>query len=282
MSINLNTLNKQINALAIGERLSLSGVPAEMYHLSAGYGSTALKAATKSMAHFKAKLEDVDEPPSTQAQKAMILGKATHCLVLEPELYERLFAVQPEKIKRRQGPQWAKFLAENEGKEILTVKDDEQSMAMTETIRATVGKYFEGGDPEKSYWYRHPSGVIIKARLDYEVGDLIVDLKTNRADTKEKFTRAMKYDHDIQDASYRLASGLREMIFVGVGKSRPYPVFLCRQGELVRKRAEKKLEETLNMIVRAKELDDYPNIPVELIETDLTPYELEIFIGEAA
>lgn len=273
-AMTLDDLNAKISALKTGERMALFDIPESMYHESEGVGSTLLKAATQSMAHYKAKREKLNDF-SEAAKKAMLIGRATHCLVLEAELYAEKFVRLPSEIKVRNGKKWEAFRLANAGKDILSESEELMASAMSDEILETVGKYFIGGVSEKSYWYRHESGLVLKARVDYEIGDGGVDLKTTKHDTPEQFKKALKYDYAIQEVSYRLVTGLSDMFYVGIGKGKPYSVFLCKQGKDVRERATQAMEKAIADICEAKAFDSYPNIPVQLMETELTAYELE-------
>lgn len=270
----LNELNERIQSLKVGERLELEKIDESLYHRSAGIGSTLMKAATKSMAHYKCGLEETNDV-SAAAQKAMDIGSAVHCLVLQADLYEREFVKQPAEIKIRNGKKWEEFQQQHIGKTILTETDESQASAMADAILDDAGRFFLGGTPEVSYWIRHETGLILKARIDYRLGDAAIDLKTTKHETPEQFKRAVKYDYDMQEALYRRVTGVADMIFVGVGKSAPYSVFLCRQGQLVREQAEKALDRAIAAITEANEFQSFPRVPAELVETELTAYEIE-------
>lgn len=266
-------LAEVVTGLEAGERISIRGIPEEQYHAAPGLGSTVLKAATVSLAHYHCAL--ADEARSGAVRKAMLIGSATHCLVLEPEQYAQKFVVQPEDIKVRNGKRWDEFAAAHAGKEILTAADERLAAAMGEAVFDDAGRFFCGGEPELSYWFRHPGGLLLKARIDYQLGDAGVDLKTAHAGSEDKFAMAVKYDYDIQDAAYRLVTGLSDLIFVGVCKEPPHQVYLCKQGQAVRERAEARLAKALDELVVAREFDEYPRPPARLVETFLTPSELE-------
>lgn len=269
-----NELAEVVEGLEIGERISIRNIPEEQYHRAPGLGSTVLKAATRSLAHYRVAVMD-EAQRSAQARKAMAIGSATHCLVLEAEKYGEKFVVQPDDIKVRNGKRWEEFQSQHLDKEILTAADEQLASAMADAVLDDAGKFFMGGEPELSYWYRHTNGLLLKARIDYQIGDAGVDLKSAHAEDERKFALAVKYDYDIQDASYRLVSGLADLIFVGVSKEPPHAIYLCKQGQQVRQRAERALERALDALAVAREFDDYPKPPAHLVETFLTPYELE-------
>ena len=270
-------LKKKINALKVGERLRVEGLDEDIYHAAEGVGSSLLKAASHSLAHYKTAIEHTDEEERSASQQDRLnVGSATHTLVLEPELFDQKYAVKPAEIKKRVGEEWKKFLAANKGKTIMvttganTLKDAED---MANAVIDGVGHYFIDGQAEVSYFYRHTTGLILKGRMDYERGDAIIDLKTTIKDTPTAFNRCVKYDYDWQDALYRMVAGKKEMIFVGVAMKSPHSVFLTKQGMDVRLRAERRIEEILSELAFAIEFQEFPAYPVELIETSLNSSE---------
>lgn len=260
-------LQKKLDALKPGERICLQNISEDMYHAADGIGSTLLKAATKSLAHYQHAKDDVSSADH------FVVGHAAHTMVLEPIKFDQRFVVQPEDIKTRRGKKWDDFYEANADKEILRQSDNEIVNDMANAIFDACGKLFVNGKAEISYWYRHPNGLLLKARVDYKNGDGIIDLKTTRHDTPKKFSNAVKYDYDMQDAHYRLVTGLSDMIYVGVGKTAPYSVFIAKQGQDVRAKAEAKLEGILADIAYAEEYNDFPNLPVEMVVTELTERE---------
>ena len=274
--IEMDELTNYINDLQPGTRLTCYSLPEEIYHAAPGLGSTAFKEANKSMAHYKVYR---DEP--REDKKCYDIGSAVHCLTLEPELFDDRFAVHPEIDRRTKAGKeaWAKFVGQHPGKTYLSEKEIKQVERMADSLLCYAGKYLTGGNPEVSYFYRDHSGLILKARVDYQIADFAVDVKTRRQPIGNEindFTRFIKYEYDIQDALYRRVSGLNDMIYVGVGKYAPYPVFLRLQGDDVRERAEKKIDNLIKQIKTAEEFDEYPMYPVELVRTELTDFEKKL------
>jgi len=269
-------LKKKIKALKVGERIRLLGLDEDIYHAAEGVGSSLLKQAAHSLAHYKAALDKSIEEERTQAQKDRLAeGSATHCAVLQPEIFDDVFIVIPETIKRRAGKDWTAFKEANPDKVILLRKSMDLVNNMSNSILDSVGHYFIDGEPEVSYFYRHETGIILKSRIDYERGDALIDLKTCAADSPFKFMKVVKYDYDWQDALYRKVTEKDEMLFVGVELKAPNSVFLTKQGSDVRIRSERRLNLILEQLAFAIEFQEFPAFPVELIETELTSFERE-------
>lgn len=269
-------LKKKIKGLKVGDRIRLLGLDEDIYHAAEGVGSSLLKQAAHSLAHYKAALDNKQEEERTPAQQDRLNeGSATHCAVLQPELFDDVFIVMPESIKKRAGKDWTAFKEANQDKVILQRKSEKVASEMANAILDSVGHYFVDGEPEVSYFYKHKTGMILKARIDYERGDALIDLKTTKDAYPEKFSRTVKYDYDWQDVLYPLVSGIPEMLFVGVEYKSPHSVFLAKQGSDVRIRSERRLNVLLEQLAFAIEFQEFPAFPVDLIETELTSYERE-------
>jgi hypothetical protein len=258
----LESLNDEIQALKEGERLVKRGVPDTLYHAADGIGSSLMREATKSMAHYHLSLT------SERKQTAsMAIGSAVHCLVLEPDDFFERFVIQPAHLKPGNSTEWQTW-KRAQTKNIITRCELDTITQTAEAVMDRAAPYFVKGDSELSYWYRDESGLILKARLDYKQGDLGIDLKTTNDDTARRFSRTVKYDYAVQDSLYRRVSGLSDFIFIGVCTSAPHSVYACKQSEKNRAYAEDQINRAIEAILIAQEFDDYPLAPIELIETE--------------
>ena len=135
-------------------------------------------------------MRDNPQPPTD----AMILGTATHRLVLEPEKVGD-FAVwgEREEEKVRRGQVWEAFKAAHTGKMIVTVAERDLMVGMAVGARrnAPIMRYASAkGETEVSMvWTDKTSGRRFKGRLDkiIEKDHIIFDLNTCRACNKFKF-----------------------------------------------------------------------------------------------
>lgn len=189
----------------------------EEYHGSFGYGSTTLK---KLHEMPLAKLEYQQRNPSPPSE-AMNLGTAVHTLVLEPEKAEEEIAVLPNIDRRTNAGKaaYADFMAENDGKIILTEAKYEQAQAMAESVleHPQIGQWFEkkmGGMAEQSiyYWYnpedwddQNDYRIMCKVRPDWVLPGhpVIFDLKTTTDASFSKFGKKIKdLDYHMSAAMY--------------------------------------------------------------------------------
>lgn len=258
----IHELDAEIEALKPGEVLTKSGLPDHVYHMSTGIGSSAMREAVKSMAHYKTYLEQERSPTPD-----MIIGSAIHTLVLEFDRFFDRFTLQPDDLTPGNNKAWKEWKSKQR-LPILTQSDWDLINFAYLSVMDHAGGYFQGGEPEKSYWRRHPSGLILKARVDYQDGDLAVDLKSTKADTPQKFLNTIKYDYHIQDALYRYVTGLPDLIFIGVCKQPPHAIYAGRQSASLREKTDELIEATIQAIQVAEEFDDYPLPPVEILETE--------------
>ena len=265
--ITAEELADRVHALKIGERLVLPRVPEAMYHQSPGIGSSLLKAATSSMHHYKQTLDG-----TFKGTRDTRIGSATHALVLEYELFDEKFHLLKEGDQRRETVV-KRVKAQNPYREVLGFSEGEEADVLAGEVLDQCGELFTNGEPELSYWYRHDTGMILKARVDYQRDDFGLDLKTGKFADESAFMRTVKYDYAIQDQLYLMVTGLKEFAFIGVSKSDHHDCYRCIQGQDVRDRAKRKIDVTIREIAFAHEQDDYPRREIKLQTTELTKWE---------
>lgn len=219
-------LNKQLDTLKVGELLIKKNLNSEVYHRCKGISNSKLKLFISCPSKYKAKYitGELENKPS----KVFDLGKAAHGLILEPEKFESEFIRQPDSIAVRRGKAWDQFKEENQGKIIITGDDWKHCHGIRDSVRNhTFGnRLLTGGKAEISYFKRDAeTGLIIKCRPDYMLGDLIVDVKTAASSEPEAFGKhAVSLMYHMQDAIYRDITGLPDFAFLAVEKEPPYVV----------------------------------------------------------
>lgn len=258
----LEEIRQKVDGLGVGERLAMKGVPEEVYFASPGIGSSAMREAVKSMAHYKHYL---DTPRDWTPDK--LKGSAIHTMVLEPDEFFNRFVIPPNHLVPGTNAAYKAWKAE-QTLPIITPCMMAEISATAESVMLRADNYFINGVAEKSYWYRDESGMIFRARIDYEIGDLGVDLKSTKETIPHRFVNTVKYDYNIQDALYRLVTGLGDFIFIGASKKPPHQIFAARQTATLRKSALELIRATVERIQIAEEFNDYPLPPVEILETE--------------
>lgn len=171
----------------------ISRVPAEEYHASPGVSISHLKDLKRSALHYRHFLFN----PKLTAP--MSLGTAAHCATLEPERFDRQFAVwgrrgESGSLCPRKGQYWDAFRAANSGKTIITEDECSAALTLAQAVRSDpcAARYLESGEPEVSmHWQltsesqiRPPVTVQCRGRADWltrlDGEPYLIGLKTAR------------------------------------------------------------------------------------------------------
>lgn len=225
-----------------GKACFVAGIPEETYHgdLTSVSSSTLKTVVSKTPAHAKADLET----PRAQTP-ALLLGRAVHCRVLEPESYPARYAVAPKVDRRtREGKAtWDAFTQAHPGAAILSEEDGATVEAIAAAIQAhpIAHHAVRGGHAELSGWYRDPeTGVQCRIRPDYlrAAGGIMADVKTALDASPGAFQRSIHgLGYHVQAAMYAagfeaiIGDPLRDFLFITAEKSRPYAVAVYRLEE---------------------------------------------------
>ena len=169
---------------------------------------------------------------------SLLLGRAVHTLVLEgDEVFQKEFAIAPECNKRTNEGKaiWAGFQADNLDKQILSMDDGGQVEAIRNAVFAHpfAKKILSEGTAEQTIiWDDEESGLKCKGRIDWiptGSNGVLVDLKTTRDASLEKFTRScIDYGYAKQAGMYidgiMKATGevFDSFIFIAVETEPPY------------------------------------------------------------
>lgn len=126
-----------------------SRVPYEEYARMEGMNMSRLKELGRSAQHYQHRLHHPKE------SKALRLGKAAHCAVLEPTRFGSEFAVWERRTSNgnmapRNGQYWDKFQADHAGLEIISADEYATAIAMQQSVRSNPDamRYLAEGDAE--------------------------------------------------------------------------------------------------------------------------------------
>ncbi len=219
-----------------------------------------LKLMLRSPAHYRYCIDH----PVERDTPSLRLGRAVHCLVLQPQLYEKAFAVKPEgdartaKVKEAM----AKLLESmSPGCELLTPAEDAQARAIAAAVLAdeNAARLLEACQAREFpiIWQDQETGLLCKAKLDGLGGGRIIDLKTTENGCSEAFTRdSYKHLYHLQAAHYvngcqTLSGGQHfRWAFIAVEKTEPYGVHVFHadqsflmDGEVLRRELLEKVAE---------------------------------------
>lgn len=198
----------------------------------------------------------------------LAVGRLVHTLALEPEAFERDYAVWEG--GRRAGKEWEAFVEANAGRTIFKPDEIEEAVSMANAVRAhaLVQPYLDGGQFEVPlYWDDQATGLRCKARPDWLQADrgVLLDLKTARSIEGRQFgNAAARYGYHCQLAHY--AAGVQaalgwtpsEVRIVAVEKTPPHDVavFVVTEDDLYAGQCE--VSELLTRLKAHREADQWP------------------------
>ena len=221
---------------------------------------------SKSPMHLKYAQENPEEDTP-----ALLEGRAAHKIILEPETFTEEFIIAPKMDRRTKEGKAAyeAFVAEAEGKEIITSESMTKVYEMAEAIKKneTAVKFLQGEHEQSFFWTDQQTGEPCKVRPDClaEVDGVkyIVDYKTTESCADGAFERSVrKYGYKFQSGMYR--EGVFQntfddykFAFVAQEKKPPYAsrVYIC-DDEFVREGYEQ-FREAIGIYHWCKEHDNW-------------------------
>lgn len=198
------------------------------YHAREEISKSDLDLFAKSPYHLKHKAQFVLEPSAN-----LLLGSAFHKLSLEPQDFNKEFAIAPNCDRRtKQGREdYEDFIANLGDKTVLSPEIYATAQSMAEALKAheIYPALFKNGLAEMSY-FSQIEGVKVKCRPDFLNEDLglVIDLKSTTDASESGFAKTMaNFNYHIQAAFYldilqSLGINATRFIFVAVEKSAPY------------------------------------------------------------
>lgn len=213
------------------------------YRQADGISRSELQLFRKSPKHYEyAKTHPTESTPS------LAFGSAAHKYILEKDDFFNEYAIIPNVDRRtKEGKeQYARFLADSEDKELLTLDDYAVITEMAKAIdEHPFARAFLGGEHEVSlFWTDAETGEKVKCRPDVILNDstvtgkkMIVDYKTTDSLEDGHFERSCKkYGYQLQSGMYRegvFQNYLEDygFAFVAQEKKAPYcvRVFVCTE-----------------------------------------------------
>jgi len=220
----------------------IRNLPDVEYFKAEGINNTTLGHMLPTPAHCKAYMETPDE-----RTPAMEFGAALHSAVLEPDLFEKNYCIEPNLKKptkaqigaKNPSPAtvelleaWQEWEAENEG--LIPVSHDDQAkiLLMRESIfnNKAAASVLTKGDKELTlYWVDEETGEKMKCRVDNYFNGYVIDLKTTVDASPAGFAKAVaNYKYHRQAALY--SDGIlncfgeqpKGFIFVAAEKEEPF------------------------------------------------------------
>lgn len=206
------------------------------YHAHGAVSNSKLKLFADSRRMYRAIYVDKSQP--FKVTEAMQLGSLVHCMVFEPDLLAKIYAVAPKCDRRTTigKAAWADFVASSSGLEVIDEAMWDQAKAITAALQQhPAAKHFlamEGLHEQPLFWIDPATGAACRAKLDKvcpEV-DVIFDLKVTTDVSPQKFPKTIvEFSYDGQNAWY--ADGYAatygtypNFVFIAVEKTEPYEI----------------------------------------------------------
>lgn len=251
----------------------------EQYHAADGISKSGLDLIARSPYLYRHR-------QVVEQTKAMLIGSAVHCAVLEPALFPHRYTVAPAADGRTKAGKelLARFAEDNAGKTVLPLADYDQVVAMANATwrHPAARNILTGGQAETSIFQGH-HGALVKVRPDWITEDLLVDVKTTQDASPEAFSKACwNYRYHVQAALYldvasaaftgHLGDRFSSFVFIAIEKSAPYQVAVYVADAAMVEAGRVVYHRDLEMYKRCLATGDWPGINEGKIASIGLPY----------
>ena len=234
------------------------------YRQRPGISSSELKKIMITPAHYKHWKDNPQEDTP-----ALLFGRSAHKYILETYDFYTEFAVAPNVDRRTKDgkEEWAKFVADSEGKDVITQEQFEQIEEMRKVMLATpfVSKLINGEHEISYFWVDEDTGLECKCRPDSINHKLkiVVDYKTcDNAETEHFMKQAIRLGYDLQ--AYMYQQGVKEnlgeeylFVFIAQEKKPPYAVNILEADENFIASGKRIFNEMLNVYKQCSETGNW-------------------------
>ena len=232
-------------------------VPESVYRASPEWAASDLKSVIDyGLEATHTKKYGKDNPPKITTP-AMKFGSMVHKFILEHSDFNKCYGLLDDK-RSKVGKAKALDMQEQgvqtyTSAELDTLIGIEQSLYKNDFAGSVLNK--SSGKAEQSFWWTHrETGLPCKARCDYLVDDMVIDLKTTGEGgaNPDKFTRSIvNFHYHLQAAHYLQATGAKRFIFIAVEKTHPYSVGVYQLSQNFIEKGYELQEQTLQKILEA-------------------------------
>lgn len=250
-----------------GDKAIINNEPNPVYHSRHEWiSSSRLKLMGRSPYHFSV-YHQMDNEPT----EAMQLGTALHMAVLEPDKFDDEYFILKEKPDRRTKAgkeEWDSLQVKHAGKTLIMPDSGEAILSMRKSIvhNNLMQKLLTNGIVEQSmYWTDPLTGIKQRCRPDFRRNAVVIDIKTTRDASPEKFALAMSHlDYHLSAAHY--CEGISEchgfsvkaFLFVAVESSFPYTCAVYRLSETDLENARARRNSYLQLITKCQQSGIWP------------------------
>lgn len=254
------------------------GMPFDEYVAIDAVNSSSLKNMVVSALNYNFKKGLADSP-----SKSMDIGRVAHLGILEPEKYNNDYIVY-DGIRR--GKEWESFKADNMGKEILNVSENERvnNMMQSASTHVAARKIISDCTSEVTVIFiEQSSGILCKARIDCYDRALryFADLKTAREVEPWAFARqsASLYYH-FQYAFYRIALHSVFGVWIpvkciAVQNNAPFDTVVFNVSTHTVDVGMKLVMESLTKLKECRESGDWPGISSDEVDLELPAWAVD-------
>ena len=232
-------------------------VPESVYRASPEWAASDLKyGITNGLEALYQRKFGKDNPPRI-ATPAMKFGSMIHKFILEHSDFNKCYGLLDD--KRSKVGKAKALVMQEQGVQIYTSAEldtligIEQSIYKNDFCGEILNK--SSGKAEQSFWWTHrETGLPCKARCDYVVDDMVIDLKTTGEGgaSPDKFNKSIcGFLYHLQAAHYLQATGAKRFIFIAVEKVFPYSVGIYQLSQNFIEKGYELQEQTLQEILEA-------------------------------
>jgi hypothetical protein len=239
------------------------------YEAIAAARASHLKMFELSAAHARHEMVNPREPSA-----ALDLGQATHCAILEPDRFAKEWAEAPKVDRRTKAgkAQWAEFVAQAEGRQVLKASDYQTCLRLREAVYShpTAGKLLSspGAAEATILWQDDECEIECKGRLDYYTKlagwPCIVDVKTTRRGDPNGFAREIAaHSYHVQAAFYlegleAIEPNERRFFFIAVENFAPYCVGVYELDDQALDQGRRDMRRYLRLYAEATQKNVWP------------------------
>ena len=166
---------------------------------------SSLKEFAKSPRHY---LDYLNRKKETTP--AMLFGSMVHCLLLEPEKFEKDFAVMGSVDRRtKDGKEaYAKFVEETAGREVVMQNDYNDAKALADNVLSNpkIKQYIDNCHQREHEFRVGMWGLPIRGFFDGVADDYILEIKTTQDATPDTLIK------DFYNRQYHLQAGIYNLV----------------------------------------------------------------------
>lgn len=245
-----------------------SRMPVAEYFALSALNVSLLKELRRSPLHFRHAMQNPKTSP------AMTLGTAAHTATLEPERFDRSFAIwnrrtDSGRLAPRNGKAWDAFVAESAGRDVLTEDEAITALDIAQAVRsdAVAIKYLEQGDPEVTMQWTIGQRKC-KGRADWiteiDGQPVVVGLKTARDCRHFPFAaQAARLGYHLQWAWYRdgfeqITGREPRLVEIVVESDPPHAVVVYAITDDILAQGRQEYLELLDLLAACEARDEWP------------------------